>query len=354
MENKQKALELLNIPSEFEEVNGQVNTVTDNIIIIEKTFDFLRKGASDAVKPENISIKITTGSQVVLNSDMINTIDPLKTKSISLFGAYSYNMIANYIHGFNYQHIPGTKTLVKDNRSFVCEPTSDGWDLKTLNNPFIASSDKVNPTLMGGTFIVLNRIISGQKSVKADGTVTIIKENITVNRHRRATVTKNELESWGFDFNEIQNATAKVFNVKTVNPSTHVTSMAMDVELTDNSYKGVVYINGVKFNEIPYTSLMASYGKLFPNFIFRWMLYNGQNNSMTTGATWLKQYSASENNTIIVNSGETFNVNGNEVTFNNNSPAELIAYMECLPAQGKNENTGALVDLKTGLEKLWA
>jgi hypothetical protein len=99
---------------------------------------------------------------------------------------------------------------------------------------------------------------------------------------------------------------------------------------------------------------MASYGKLFPNFIFRWMLYNGQNNSMTTGATWLKQYSASENNTIIVNSGETFNVNGNEVTFNNNSPAELIAYMECLPAQGKNENTGALVDLKTGLEKLWA
>lgn len=352
MENTTKALELLNLPVELSPVNGQITTVTKNKIVINKTYDFLRFG-SKAMLPQNVKYTITSKSEVEINANAINTIDSFQTQSVELFGAYAYNLLANYIHGFGYSLQSPTQLVDnQSNNTMSISSTSNGWDLVCTVTPFIENT--ANPKLRGDAYDLYITTITGQASRKPDGTLTIIKENKTTSKARSNSVTKNELEAIGLSVQEIMDMTPRTFNVSTVNSDTHVTSMAMDIEKEGDVLKGVVYINGIKSSDIHYTSLMASYNKLFPDFVFRWMLYNGQNNSMTTGATWLKQYNSSDDNSIIVKNGSVFAVNGNEVTYNSAIDADLVAYMECLPAQGKNENVAAIIDLATSSEKLWA
>jgi hypothetical protein len=152
------------------------------------------------------------------------------------------------------------------------------------------------------------------------------------------------------------------FNIVKVSPSTHITSIAMDIDRqADGKTKSTVYINGKDTRTTPYQSLINSFGQKYSGFIQMYRLYNGPRAVMigdnVYGSTIDININSQGDSTITVQAGSVNEYDSVDkvLTYNPSlqETAGLLAYMEFLPATGKNESIGKWLNLETGEESYY-
>ncbi len=165
----------------------------------------------------------------------------------------------------------------------------------------------------------------------------------------------------GLTIEEVIYKSRWTYNVTKTNPSTHINNISMDIEkISSTQVKSTFYINGDPANSINYKTLINSFGKTYSGYIHQYRLYNGPGINMGDnmyGSTLNVGIDPIKDSTINVIPGaiNVYTATNKTLTFNPNltESAELLAYMEFLPAQGKNENIGQILNLETGEEKLY-
>lgn len=341
--DRQKALELLRIPNECGVYEGQIQTKTNRYLVIEEVNDF------------------TTGKRVITNNVRVE-------ESTQLFGAYTFNLISAYLHAYGHDVVGVENGVFKTYKPQTVNggywfgweraeivPTNTGYSFDVISNIGVnatatgAQTDPNNPPVRAG--VVYKVQVAITKS--ADGTI-----KRTTFKKKYVPYTVNQLVALtGMSSEEISYATRVSFNIVPVNPETHVTSIAMDIEATESTLKGIFHINGVPANSIT-QPLIASYGKVCPSYVFRWILYNSTPTTPTVfGQSALATFDAMADNTITYVSGITdgYDSASKTLTFNAglSSNATIVATAEFLPAQGKNETAGMTYGLETGLKDLY-
>lgn len=369
MENISKSIELLNIPEQLGIFNGQLQKKITPQILETVTTDFTNV---------EVTVNELTGKKTAKRVQKVTREYSVINKE-EKFGGYGLNTISSWINGFGYEYlgetegvhqlfspefhaaisvgpfagkvynfnwskIDLTKTETGANLDFMWD---QGITVDAQGNPIEAESD---------SRIVIqrrNKIISGSISIKATGEFTVSNVRTSTSRPSATSVTKGYLlgamETEELDLAEM----LKVRYVVQDKPhETHVENIACDITVNGNLFKGDVFINGIDSENIPYTTLTASMGLKFPNFVQRWHLYNGEVNDTVYGSTDTITFGASELNEITVIAGDSFSYDPatKTLTYDQSKPAELWFQFECLPAQGKNEGWTIAIDLKT-LEK---
>ncbi len=365
MENLSKAIELLNIPDELGIFNGQLQkkitpqileTVTTDYTNVEVTTSLTGKKTAKRV------VKVTKEYSVITKEEK--------------FGGYGLNVISSWINGFNYEYLGETEgvhqlfspefqgtinvgpftgktynfnwskiDLIKTDTGAILDYMWDqGRNTDNFGNPIENELDSK---------VIIqrrNRIITGSISIKSTGEYSVTNVRTTTSRPTTATVTKGYLLG-AMDIEELDLAEMlKVtFVVQDQPHDTHVENIGCSITVNGNLFKGDVFINGIDSEQIPYTTLTASMGLKFPNFVQRWHLYNGDINDLVYGSTDTITFGASELNEITVIAGDLFSYDATTktLTYDQSKPAELWFQFECLPAQGKNEGWTVAIDLKT-------
>jgi hypothetical protein len=340
----QKALELLQLPDECQQFEGQIQSKTSRFLIVEETHDF-------TVSPRKISTRVYVSS------------------STELFGAYTFNMISNYIHSYGHGMPVFNGSVMTTNKPRVygdngrwmpwqmveLYPSESGGghsfdvisDIGMNVNTDGTPSNPDNPFVRGGVFYRVQKSITRS----SDGTTktwTSKKQFVRWTVGQLCSVT-------GMTAEEISYNTRVTFNSVSVSPETHVTSISMDIEtLPDNKIRGVFHINGEPATGAP--GKVASYGKSCPSFVFRWNLYNEAGRT-PYGSSVTASFTSDEDNTVSIVAGakDMYDPIKRELMFNQSleTNAQVVAYAEFLPAQGKNENAGMVYGLETGIKDIW-
>jgi len=345
MNNLSKALELLQLPEDCGQFEGQVTTKTSRHIIINEIQDY-------TVSPKKITTEVRSA------------------ETTQLFGVYTLNLLSMYLHAYGHEVEEVGEGIMKTNKERVfsdssrwfpwqkvsIEPTTNGHSydvisdigLNAVHDPFGGgTTDFNNPPVRAGVFYKTITTItkSGTGAIK-----------VYTGKKKYVNWTVSQLvEATGMSEAELAVAARTTFNSVKVNPDTHITSIAMGLERpSETSVKGVFHVNGV-----PVTgSLMkiTSYNKMCPSFKFRWNLYNraGVN---AYGSSVMVEFAANADNTInfVAGTTDSFNPDTSTLTYDESLPtnANLVGYAEFLPAQGKNENAGRTIVLESGLEEIW-
>jgi hypothetical protein len=136
----------------------------------------------------------------------------------------------------------------------------------------------------------------------------------------------------------------------------------MDIEqLPLNMQKSVVYVNGQDAQTFEYQRLENSFGKKYEGYMWMWRLHNGPRIGGSTdnvyGSTLNIPLSPTQDSTITVEPGVSNVYDAEDLTLtydpNLREQASIIAYMEFLPANGKNESCGKWLNLETGVELIF-
>lgn len=131
---------------------------------------------------------------------------------------------------------------------------------------------------------------------------------------------------------------------------------ACDIEVVGNEYNVAPYFNGIRYSDINYKALTTSYGKLYPGYVVRWKLFNGNKYpaDYAYGCTWVKEFRPGEgvNNTIKIVADTQFFYDAatNTLHFDNTTAEDPILWGEYeeYPAQGKNDGDQCFINLRTG------
>jgi hypothetical protein len=352
MQNISRALELLQIPEETGSFNGQIATMYKHQLVETELVDFTKMVVNPATGKKEPTKTSTFSSEFATSS----------------FGAYSLNMISNYIHGFDYNvvgEMNGSYVLSKPYMEFERDGKTYwiGW----------GRLDLVPITLQDGTtgtdFVVtneqgMNTTMSGPVAHDINVmTVTVYKKTfVKTSSTTPTTFTKSYpkytvaklMERAKMNESQLANAFRTIYRSYTRNPINYCTSLATDIVITDGKLKGEVYINGILSKDIPFTSLTASYGKKLPDFVVRWKLYHPSIQQGTYGAAWNTQMTSREDNTISIVKGDKIEYNTDTKTLTYLEGSKMVFDFEFLPAQGKNETWGTVLDLDTMIKTVYA
>jgi hypothetical protein len=352
MENISKALELLQIPEETGLFNGQITTMYKHQLVETELVDFTKMVVNPATGKKEPTKTSTFSSEFATSS----------------FGAYGLNLLSNYIHGFDYSVVGdmnGSYILSKPYMEFERDGKTYwiGW----------GRMDVVPFTLPGGQegtdFVVsfeqgMNANASGP--VPHDVNVmtvtvyrkTFVKTSSTTpttfsKSYPKYTVAKL-MEKAGMSETQLANAFRTIYRSYKRVPSVYCNSLATDIVIGDDKVTGQVFINGILSKDIPYTSLIASYGKNLPGFVVRWKLYHPSLQQGVYGAAWNTQMTSTEDNTINILKGDKIEYNADTKTLTYLEGSKLVFDFEFLPAQGKNETWGTVIDLDTMTKTIYA
>lgn len=343
--NPTKAMQLLDLPSDVSVFDGQINKKITFSILWTEINDF-RTGK-----------KVTTNEFATMSSTQA-------------FGAYAFNLISNYIHAYGCMpigwddtndeysmfkeafdktitqgpfagmtyHFPWQKAVLSKSESKMI----------VLSDPFIYTNSDGTPTSASDPWILLQKQV---KTITQSGTTTGSRTAVRI----KANLFKS-MSRWS-DLETAIN-TRTEFPIVKVDTSKFITSIGMDIERpAENQYKGVFHVNGVPANTLSLSTMLTSYGKFCPSYVFQWRLYNSPNANDMYGATKTVSFTASAANTMTCVSGSAdgYDTTTKTFTYDPNLPtsASILAYAEFLPAQGKNENVGRIFDLETRVEKTW-
>lgn len=370
MENISKSIELLNIPEQLGIFNGQVQSKTEYEILEttvrdDRFYEMVLNPRTGKMVPKRIT-KTWKEYSVI----------PIKQK----FGVYGLNLISAYINAFGHSYsginadgnhelfspeFEGTikvgifkdKTFHFNWQRLELEKTANGCLIHEMHDEG-RSSTFSGPIANEADFqITIQRrdksTVSSFSSNIGKGDPIFSNVRTSIINRRPASVTKGYLLSnMNSDENTLAEMMKTTFECIDVNHAAHVENISCDITVTGNKFKGDVFINGIDSEQIPYTTLTASMGLKFPNFVQRWHLYNGDVNDTVYGSTDTITFGASELNEITVIAGDSFSYDATTktLTYDQSKPAELWFQFECLPAQGKNEGWTIAIDLKT-LEK---
>lgn len=354
----QKALDLLGLPDEMAPFEGQIQKRITRGIRIYENNDF------------------TSGKQVITYTA------ELAPEVTSAFGAYPFNLAANYLYhnafsivgdtpegfvllnaakwvrhgadsGLAGQNVYYVQSRVIFGRNiygpvmhFEYEPYETVWQGKAedMKDPMIRAAYHARVIVKGS---------DGKPRVSWQSRYAITPKR----RLRRAEV----LRLLNMNIEQLMYATRWSYQIAKVDPSTHITSIAMDIETDGNKQKSVVYINGKDAQSFEYQRLTNSFGQTYSGYMWMWRLHNGPRIGGSTdnvyGSTLNIPLAPGTDSTITVEPGvsNVYDQLDKTLTYdpNQKEQAALVAYMEFLPANGKNENCGKLLNLETGVELLF-
>ena len=334
----QKALELLRIPDECAQYEGQVRTRTTRNIVVVETFDFT---SGKLVKSLSWEIRETTVP----------------------FGAYAFNLISNYIHHFNHEVLPDSDvfTLYKpfetrgtswfsESKVRIEAGANGSYNFDVITPPVFNVNRDGSPANIDNP--PMRNILKVQRSLTkaADGTIktwTGGAKYVPYTYQQAAEIT-------GMDLTDMAEVTRTTFTILPFSNLTHVTSIAMEITNEGNSFGGQFYVNGQVATGG--SSLITSYGKPCPSFVFRWVLYNGAGTN-SWGGTAVAQFTASAENAIAVVPGmeNSYDAGTRTMTYAEGlqENPKLLAMAEFLPATGKQENAGVTFGLESNLIEIW-
>jgi len=345
---------MLGLPESFAPFEGQVQTRTTRQFRVYENYDF-------------------TGPKMSIYYTIEKQAD-----TVSMFGMYPFNYLAGAIYqmGFNIgPETPEGQTLLKPAKWVKHEAPSslagqlvyyvdakivvNQSSIDFISEPFETvvngiAEDMKDPLIRVGYY--------GRTIVKGtDGKPRISwqsKYAITPKRRLRKTeflqVAKMSLDQYMYE-------SRTSWNIVKVDSNTHITSIAMDIELNNDALKSVVYINGLDVKTYNYRNLINSFGQKYNGFLWMYRLNNGVNNTAGVnnvyGSTLNIPLSETSDSTIYVKAGSinAYDTNTKILTYNPDleTEASIIAYMEFLPAGGKNENCGRQYNFETGIESLF-
>lgn len=354
MINTQKALEVLGLPPEMEAYNGQIQSRIYRMCTVYECSDF------------------STGKQVI--SYQIEFSEPAPVA----FGLYPFNFAAGAIYHMGHSVVgmtPKGYQLHKPSK-WVVHPPESG--MAGQNVYYVEENMYFTPTTVEQTFepyetaigLVAEDMVDPLMRVqykarlygKDSAGKTVLKWQskyaITPKRRLRRT---EFLQLAKLTIEEVIWKMRVTYNIVPVKGETHITSIAMDIDKpTGTSMNSTVYINGVDANTFNYKALINSFGKTYDGYLYIYRLMNGPG-SITVdnvyGSTLNIPLIAGQDSTIQLKVGSVNQYDSATKTLTYNpdlvTEASVIAYMEFLPAGGKNENCGKEISLETGIEKLF-
>lgn len=354
MANIQKALQTLDLPEHFAPYDGQIQTRIQRGCWVFENVEFV------------------AGKQVISYSIEFYENAPQP------FGLYPLNYIAGLLYHGNFTDSGLTEKghHLSKPAQFVKHESPSGLAGQTVyyveENVYITESgidfyyepfettwkgvadSMIDPMMrVGYKARLISRDASGKITVKWQSRSAITPKK----RLRRAEF----LELCGLSMEEIIYKMRWTYNLVKTNPETHINNIAMDLERpTDSTVKASVYINGENTQTFNYKTLINSFGKKYDGYMFMYRLYNGPGLYTTDnvyGSTINIPINPAQDTKINVKAGtvNNFDIKTKTLTFNPDleEVAELLAYMEFLPAGGKNENTGRMLNLENGSEYLF-
>ena len=333
MENISKALRVAELPDSFATYNGRFTSKLSTILVEKKIHDFTKRVKGQPTITSTFEFRPTS----------------------SFITGYAFNLLSDYIHDFDYDVVDDSTLFRAHAVSTATQGPFAGqtyWNgfkkvllergrITHLSNPFKNTTFTGYPEPTGGL----------------NPSMTILREEYVKTTSGLSTrpsksypsYTMNDiLAKTGLTFDELCEKLATVFIVETdLSPDQYVLSVGAEVEITDNTYTGNVYYNGINTKDFKPSGLITSYGKTYPGHVTRWILYNGAINIESYGATWMLQESSSAVNDIKVVEGDEFSWNSETrtLTYNKNLSADLHFQYEELPAQGKNQSDLVMIKL---------
>jgi hypothetical protein len=355
MINIDKALEVLGLPKEMESYNGQVQSRIYRNIIVYENYD-----STSGIMKIFYTVEFTEPAPVA-------------------FGLYPFNFAANSIYHMGYNvtgQTPKGYTLTR-NSVWVKHPPESG--LAGQNVYYVAGNLYFTPTTIEQTFEPYETVINGIASDMKDPVMrvgyrarlwgkdstgkVVIKWTSKYAITPKKKLTRSEFLKLvpGLTMDDVMWNSRITYNVVPVKGETHITSIAMDIDKpTSTSMKSTVYINGIDADTFDYKKLINSFGKTYDGYMYMYRLMNGPGQITTDnvyGSTLNIGITPGNDSTINLQIGSTnsYNVASKTLTYNPDLTydASVIAYMEFLPAGGKNENCGKELNLETGIEKLF-
>ena len=353
MSDLQKALEVLELPEELGQYDGQIQTRTERKAWIYEVTD---------ISSSPTRVYYTIGYD---------------NEKVDRFGLYPLNYIANAIHamGFVYEGIneDNVATLTKPAK-FVTSPdggyagksvyyvwsqmkvSEDGIDF--LYEPYETTwkgvvDDMKDPMIrIGYKARIVRKGVDGNPAV-----VWTSRHAITPKRRIRQA---EFLQMIGIPMEEFIQNTRYTFNRVATDPETHINNIAMDIEnLSDTQIKSVFYINGQDAQTFDYKTLINSFNQTYGGYAWQYRLHNGPSITPENpyGSTLNVGININADSTINVVPGTTnsWNATTRTITYNPDLPydAQVLACMEFLPANGKNEATGRWYGLEKQGNLLW-
>jgi hypothetical protein len=352
MANTVKAVELLGLPQEFSQYDGQIKTRTQRQAWIYEVTD-----------------TTTYPSKTYYTWG----IDADKTDS---FGMYPLNYAAGAIAhmGFSYQGIVnGVATLDRPGKfvtstmgmyagipvyyvwaqikmsqqgiDYLFEPYETTWNgvVDDMKDPMIRIGYKAR---------IVSKGADGKPYVSWTSKYAINPKK----RFRKAEF----LQLIGISMEEFMYKTRTSWNRVATNPDTHINNIAMDIEqLPGSKLNAIVYINGVDAKTFNYKTLINSFDQTYTGYMQNYRLYNGPGTTVDNvyGSTLNIGVDPTKDATITTTTGvvNAYNATTKTLTYDPNLVynASIVAYMEFMPAGGKNENCGKEYFLETGIEKLF-
>jgi hypothetical protein len=367
MQNLQKSLRLLNLPTEFGAINGQINKRITKSLVEICVMDY-----SKMIKDP---ITLKWGPTITYSYNV--------ESSESLFGAYPLNLAAMHIHSQDMDIVSMT------NNTFVLyKPYKDitiDYTLDSSGNMVILPAGTGQKSWIGWTEISIVPTATGydynfyyeQGFNVYFGVYYPHDENITWRSLLRKTYIKTTStpnptsftksypkytiaqlkQKTGFNDRQLAEAFGTTWKIEPKNDETHCLNLSSDIVMVDqDTIKGEAYINGILSKDIPFTNLMASYGKLLPDFICRYKLYNDKfttSGDNVYGTAWNKFFSSTQDTTLNLKAGTTVSYDSNTNTLTYPPNSKLVFDYEFLPAQGKNETNGTQLNLDTMTKSTW-
>lgn len=352
----QKALELLGLPAELAPFEGQVQTRTTRQLRVYEVTDLT-------------GIKPTTYHAFEFAPEVTQP-----------FGMYPFNYAAGLLYqgGFSApQQFPDGVAMVKPSMFVTHQaPSSLAGQKVYYVQTVVRFKHTEDGAVIDYMFEPFETVVNGKAEDMKDPLITcayyarIIKKGadgkpyvawtsrypVTPKRRLRKT---ELLKLMNIDLDGLMYRMRTSWNIVKVSPATHITSIAMDIEpLPDSQFKSVVYINGQDAQTFDFELLTNSFGKKYTGYLWQWRLYNGQPSTPNAyGSTINIGINAAADSTITLQVGTENKWDAEEqvLTYNpdQSEVARLLAYMEFLPAQGKNENVGKEFNLETGVERLF-
>jgi len=361
MQNLDKSLRLLNLPTEFGAINGQINKRVTKSLIENCLMDFTKMVRDKVTGKFNPT---TTFTYQVESTE-------------SLFGMYPLNLVAAHLHSTDMDIVSmdnNTFVLYKPYKEFTIDTILDA-NGQLVNLP-PGSGQKswvgwaeisIVPTATGydynfyyeqGNNVSFGVHFPHDENIMWRSVIrrTYIKTSSTPNptrftkSHPKYTIAELKRKT-GFTDRQLAEAYGTTWKVELKNHDTHCLNIASDIVIVDeDTIKGEAYINGILSKDIPFTNLISSYFKTLPDFVCRYKLYNdkfrtpGDN---VYGTAWNKFMASNQDTTLNLQKGDTvfYNATTNTLTYPPNS--RLVFDYEFLPAQGKNETNGTAIDLDT-------
>lgn len=352
MQNLDKSLRLLNLPTELGAINGQINKRTTKSLIENCLMDFTKM----VKNPTTGKFEPTTTYSYTIES------------SESLFGMYPLNLVAMHLHS------SGMELVSTENNKFILYRPFQEISISDTQTSWIGWNQiEITPTNNGydynfyyeqgfnnyfGVYYPHDENVTWRSILRK----TFIKTTSTPNPTRftksypKYTIAELKKKT-GFTDLQLAAAFGTTWHVEFKNHDTHCLNIASDIVIVDeDTVKGEAYINGILSKDIPYRTLISSYLQKLPDFVFRWKLYNDKFTKTGTnvfGTAWDKTFASNQDSTLNLQKGDkvAYDAITNTLTYPPNS--RLVFDYEFLPAQGKNETNGSQLYLDTMTKQLF-